>query len=457
MRSKRFLLTALFLSGAVLSASATDLPSANSVEFSLDHLWVLLSTALVFFMQAGFKAFEVGMVRTEHSNAVGIKNVIDWVVGSLIFLFFGFGIMFGQSKYGLVGTDLFFGIGIQDNPNGSPLGTIFFLFQIAFATTALTIVSGAMSERTGFIPYMTASAFIAVLIYPVFGHWAWGNLFYENNPAWLADLGFIDFAGSTVVHSIGAWVALVGIWMIGPRLGRFDENGKPVQFKANSYSYSVLGLIILWLGWWGFNGGSQLALDKEVGEIILNTNIAGAIAGLVAFFHCYWFQDRIDLYPKFLGGVIGGLVAITASCAYVDHLDALLIGAIAGLVHNYSYDFLLYKLKLDDPVGAISVHGFCGVWGTLSVALFAELSPEVSRLSQLGIQTVGILVAFVFTTSTAFIMFSILKKTVGLRVSPQEEKNGIIIGGETEETVDEDDSMEGISEEELMKLLSGQE
>ncbi|WP_109829290.1 ammonium transporter [Reichenbachiella versicolor] len=453
MKKKSLLTTSLIF--YAVTSQAADLPlSTESITFSVDHLWVLVSTALVFFMQAGFKAFEVGMVRTEHSNAVSIKNIIDWIVGSLIFLFVGFGVMFGKSHLGFIGSDLFFGIGIQDNPEGSPLGTIFFLFQIAFATTALTIVSGAMSERTGFIPYMTASAFIAIFIYPVFGHWVWGNLFYENNPAWLADLGFIDFAGSTVVHSIGAWVALVGIWMIGPRLGRFDENGKPVHFKSSSYSYSVLGLIILWLGWWGFNGGSQLALDKAVGDIILNTNIAGATAGLVAFFHCYWFQDRKDLYPKLLGGVIGGLVAITAPCAYVSHLDSLIIGAIAGLVHNYSFDFLLHKLKLDDPVGAIPVHGFCGVWGTLSVAFFGDLAADVSRLEQLGIQLLGVVVAFVFTTSTSFLMFALLKKTVGLRVSPQEEKTGFIIGGEKTEDENSEDEIDGMSEEELMKLIT---
>lgn len=436
---------------------ASDSPTDNSISVDVDHLWVLLSTALVFFMQAGFKAFEVGMVRSEHVNAVGIKNLIDWIVGSLIFLFFGFGIMFGQSTFGFYGTDLFFGMGIQDNPEGSELGTIFFLFQIAFATTALTIVSGAMSERTSFISYMAVCAFVAIIVYPVFGHWAWGNLFYENNPAWLADLGFIDFAGATVVHSVGAWVALVGIWMIGPRLGRFDSQGNVVRFKSSNYSYSVLGVFILWLGWWGFNGGSQLALEKNVGDIILNTNIAGAAAGLIAFFHCYWFQDRADLYPKLLGGIIGGLVAVTASCAYIDHLDAFLIGAIAGLVHNYSFDLILHKFKLDDPVGAVPVHGFCGVWGTLSVALFADLAPGVSRLTQLGIQSIGVLVAFVFTTLTSFLIFSLLKKTVGLRVSPQEEKRGIIIGGEIEDEPNEEDGqIEQMTEEELLKLVSGE-
>ena len=453
---KRRILTVAALVGSTMATQAADLTDQTTVSFTVDHLWVLVSTALVFFMQAGFKAFEVGMVRHEHSNAVSIKNIIDWIVGSLIFLFVGFGVMFGKSHFGIIGTDLFFGIGVQDNQEGSGLGTIFFLFQIAFATTALTIVSGAMSERTGFIPYMTASAFIALFIYPVFGHWAWGNLFYSDNPAWLADLGFIDFAGSTVVHSIGAWVALVGIWMIGPRLGRFDKDGKPVPFKASSFSYSVLGLIILWLGWWGFNGGSQLALDKAVGEIILNTNIAGAIAGLTAFFHCYWFQDRTDLYPKLLGGVLGGLVAITAPCAYVSHVDALVIGFVAGLVHNYSFDFLLHKLKLDDPVGAIPVHGFCGVWGTLSVAIFGSFGEDVSRLNQFGIQLLGVVVAFVFTTVASYIMFALLKKTVGLRVSPQEEKSGIIIGGEIEE-IDDEDGIEELSEEELLKLISADE
>ncbi|WP_119844802.1 ammonium transporter [Reichenbachiella sp. MSK19-1] len=450
---KRKIMTTLLLISYATMSEVWAMPDASppTVSFNIDHIWVLLSAALVFFMQAGFKAFEVGMVRAEHGNAVAIKNLIDWIIGSLIFLFIGFGIMFGKSSYGLIGTDLFFGIGVQDNPEGSGLGTIFFLFQIAFATTALTIVSGAMSERTGFIPYMTASAIVAVVIYPVFGHWVWGNLFYEDNPAWLADLGFIDFAGSTVVHSIGAWVGLVGIWIIGPRLGRFDSHGNPKEFKPANYSYSVLGLLILWLGWWGFNGGSQLALDGAVGDIILNTNIAGAAAGLVAFFHCYWFQNRKDLYPKFLGGIIGGLVAITACCANVNHFGALAVGLTAGLVHNYGYDLILYKLKLDDPVGAIPVHGFCGVWGTLCVALFGQFGPETSRLTQLGIQALGVSVAFVFTITVSYVMFTLLKKTIGLRVSPDEEKYGIIIGGEAN-MGEEEEEME-MSEEELLQLM----
>ncbi|MCV9387171.1 ammonium transporter [Reichenbachiella ulvae] len=447
---RKIVVTTLLLGWATVSVAADTPDPTFSFPINIDHVWVLLSAALVFFMQAGFKAFEVGMVRHEHGNAVAIKNIIDWIIGSLIFLFLGFGVMFGKSSYGIIGTDLFFGMGIQDNPDGSPLGSIFFLFQIAFATTALTIVSGAMSERTGFIPYMTASALVALLIYPVFGHWAWGNLFYADNPAWLADLGFIDFAGSTVVHSIGAWVALVGIWKIGPRLGRFDENGNPVAFKASSYAYSVMGLLILWLGWWGFNGGSQLALDGAVGEIILNTNIAGAAAGLVAFFHCYWFQKREDLYPKFLGGIIGGLVAITACCSMVSHLGALAVGLTAGLIHNYAYDLILYKCKLDDPVGAIPVHGFCGVWGTLCVALFGQLSPETSRLTQFGIQLLGCGVAFGFTTIVSYVMFSVLEKTVGLRVSPEEEKTGIIIGGEV--AAEEEEEI-GMSEAELLELM----
>ncbi len=447
---KKLLLTTSAILAISIAKAEGDAVAATAITFGVDHLWVLVSAALVFFMQAGFKAYEVGMVRIEHRNAVGIKNIIDWIAGSLIFYFIGFGLMFGKSYHGLFGTDLFFGSNIEGNPDGSNLGMIFFLFQVAFAGTALTIVSGAMSERTGFIPYMTASVITALVIYPIFGHWVWGNLFYADNTAWLADLGFIDFAGSTVVHSIGAWVALVGVWIVGPRLGRFDSEGKPVKMKAYNYSYSVLGLIILWMGWWGFNGGSELALDSAVGTIILNTNIAGAAAGLVAFFHSYIFQDKSELYEKLLGGVVGGLVAITACCANVTPLGALGVGVTAGLVHNFAFDFLLNKLKLDDPVGAIPVHGFCGVWGTLCVAIFGVLDPETSRLYQFGIQLLGVVVAFVFTTTTAYIMFSILKKTVGLRVPPQEEKTGIIIGGEKSDA--NDDNIE-MSEEDLLKLL----
>lgn len=324
------------------------------------------------------------------------------------------------------------------------------MFQLAFAGTAVTIVSGAMSERTGFIPYLTASLIISMIIYPVFGHWAWGNLFFENNSAWLADLGFIDFAGSTVVHSVGAWTSLVGLYFLGARIGRYDEAGNIRPFPSYNLPYAVLGVFLLWVGWWGFNGGSTLALNETVGKIILNTNLAGAAGGLFAYFHCMIFQKKADVYEKLLGGVLGGLVAITASPHIQTPLTSILIGGLAGVVHNYGYDIVLKKWRIDDAVGAIPVHGFCGAFGTLAVALFAPAdSLPNDRLMQFGIQSVGIVTAFVWTTGIAFTMFYVLKKTVGLRVSPSEEREGITLYHRREVIVEE-----GISEEELQKLMN---
>ncbi|MBR06693.1 MAG: hypothetical protein CMP48_03320 [Rickettsiales bacterium] len=389
-----------------------------------DTLWILISAALVFFMQAGFKVLETGLVKTEHRSGIGVKNLMDWVAGSLAFFTIGFGIMFGQSSHGIMGTSMFFGLGIDKGYD-----MVFFIFQLAFAGTALTIVSGAMSGRTALAPYFVASLFTAIIVYPVFGHWAWGNLLIEDNHPWLASLGFMDFARSTVVHSVGAWVGLAGIWMVGPRLGRYNAVGKIQPVKASDYAYSILGLMILWLGWWGFNGGSTLAFNVDVPLIILNTNLAAAAACFSAYMHAKFAQKNTDLIEKVIGGSLTGLVAITACCNVVSPIGSLMIGLIAGIIHNLAYVFISEKLKLDDPVGAIPVHGFGGVFGTLCVALFGkeELLAH-SRWEQLGIQGLGIVVCMVFTLSISFIIFYLVKFTIGLRLSPMEEKTGSIFG-----------------------------
>ena len=419
----------------------------------IDAIWVLIAAALVFLMQAGFKCLEVGLVRKKHIEAVAMKNVIDWAVASLIFLVFGFGFMFGTDGFGIIGTNLFFLSNLETVEGGNSLGIIFFMFQLAFAGTALTIVSGAMSERTGFVPYLVASIFIALLIYPVFGHWAWGNLFFSENKSWLADLGFIDFAGSTVVHSVGAWVSLAGLVLLGPRIGRYNFDGTPRDIKPFNISYTVLGLFLLWLGWWGFNGGSTLTFDSSVGLIILNTNIAGATAAIVAYFHCKIFQNRISIYEKVIGGALGGLVAITASPHIQTPFTSIIIGLLAGIVHNYSFEFLVKK-KIDDAVGAIPVHGFCGILGTLLVVispdiLFADGAFNfVAVVNQFGVQLLGVTICFGWAFGVGLIMFYTLKKTVGLRVSPDEEREGITL---FPKTIEKD---EQIDEEELKKLLS---
>ena len=420
---------------------------SEMVSFNLDTIWVLLSAALVFFMQAGFKCLEVGLVRKHQIATVAMKNMVDWTVGSVIFFLLGFGLMFGHTAGGWVGTDAFFPSTFALE-GGNPLGAVFFMFQLAFTGTALTIVSGSMSERTGFIPYLTASVFIALLIYPVFGHWVWGNAFYGDNAAWLADLGFIDFAGSTVVHSLGAWVSLAGLKLLGPRLGRYTEEGKLRDFEPNSIPMAVLGVFILWFGWWGFNGGSTLAFNGLVGNIILNTNLAGATGALGAYFHAYFFQRKENIYEKMLGGALGGLVAITASAHIQTPMASFAIGLLSGVVHNVSYNLLAKKWKIDDAVGAIPVHGFCGLFGTLAVALFApEESLVHGRWVQLGVQALGALACLVWAGGIGYVVFYVLKKTVGLRVSPTEERQGITLYHVTEETKEEED------EEEIIRLM----
>ena len=420
--------------------NTTLLDAAIASNFTtIDNLWILIAAALVFFMQAGFKVLETGLVKQEHRAGIGVKNLMDWVAGSLAFFLIGFGFMFGTSAGGFIGTDLFLGLDFTDGYT-----YVFFIFQLAFAGTALTIVSGAMSGRTALLPYFVASIFTALFVYPVFGHWAWGNLLIPTNVPWLASLGFMDFAGSTVVHSVGAWVGLVGIYMVGPRLGRFTAKGALQPVKASDYSYSILGVMILWLGWWGFNGGSTLAFNEDVIKIILNTNLAAAAACFSAYFHVKLFQKNQDAVEKIIGGALTGLVAITACCNVVTTTDSIIIGLLAGVLHNYAYILISEKFKLDDPVGAIPVHGFGGIFGTLCVALFGDAQMLVhDRWSQLGVQFFGVIVCFVFTASAAYIVFAVVKYAFGLRLSPKEEMEGSVFNN-TDAVTDLDDLPESV-------------
>lgn len=400
----------------------------NTTFSNANNLWILIAAALVFFMQAGFKVLETGLIKTEHRTGIGVKNLMDWVAGSIAFFFVGFGFMFGDSHMGIIGTDHFLGLDFSDDYT-----FVFFVFQLAFAGTALTIVSGAMSGRTALMPYFVASFFTAIIVYPIFGHWAWGNLLNADNAAWLADIGFMDFAGSTVVHSVGAWVGLVGIWIVGPRLGRYNSKGEVQPVKASDYSYSILGLMILWLGWWGFNGGSTLAFDGSVAKIVLNTNLAAAAACFSAYLHAIYIQRNRDSIEKMIGGALAGLVAITACCNVVSAVDSVIIGFLAGVIHNIAYVLITEKWKLDDPVGAIPVHGFGGIFGTLCVALFGEETLLVhDRWTQLVVQLVGILVCMIFTISFAYFLFTVIKYVFGLRLSPQQEIAGEVFGRATE-------------------------
>lgn len=417
---------------------------AGNTKSELDRFWVLLSAALVFLMQAGFKSLEVGMVRSQHRASVGVKNIIDWLVVSVAFYLVGFGIMFGSSSSGLIGSSLF-----APTPETMPeeFKLEFFLFQLAFAGTAATIVSGAISERSALSSYLFASVIISVVIYPLFGHWAWGALYLPGNQPWLANMGFHDFAGGTVVHSIGAWVALVGVWRIGPRVGRFDpEVEASGRFHPSDLGYSALGVFVLWAGWWGFNGGSVLAYDDRVSIVILSTNLAAAAAGIAALLHSL-ATDRKSTFSKLIGGTLGGLVAITPCCDVVSAWDALIIGTLAGIVHNLAFDAMIH-FRLDDPVGAVPVHGACGAFGTLAVGLFARHG-QIERFglcevpgasscvlpglfdgggfSQLLVQGLGVLVAFVVASSLALLTFWAADYLIGLRINRADEENGFAL------------------------------
>ncbi|WNJ20115.1 hypothetical protein [Pontibacter sp. G13] len=338
----------------------------------LDSFWLLIAAAMVFLMQAGFTAFEVGVVRMEHRSGVGLKNMLDWLVVAVVFYLFGYSIMFNFDV--TKGAEAWYSLENLD----------FFLFQLVFASTAVTIISGALAERTKLIFYFFIAIVVGGIIYPIVGNMVWGNGLDPNQSAYLFDRGFMDFAGSTVVHSVGAWVSLIGCILIQARADRFSDDPKLVPRPYN-LGYSTLGVLILWFGWWGFNGGTNLAFNEDVSHIILNTNLAGAAGGISAFLlglitytrRTGKFQyadflkreiEQEEVFMKLLGGVLGGLVAITASCNIVSGSDAILIGLIAGVVHNLAFD-LLVKLKIDDPVGAIPVHGACGVLGTILVTI----------------------------------------------------------------------------------------
>lgn len=406
---------------------------AEQLASRIDNLWIIVAAALVFTMQAGFLCFEIGAVRLKNVTATAMKNLADWVILSLLFGALGFGLMFGHSASGWVGTDLFFLTGM-DAPGHSELGLTFFIYQLAFAGAAATIVSGAMAERTGFVAYASLAAVIGLVIYPVFGHWVWGNAYFGDNPALLADLGFVDFAGSSVVHLVGACIAFVGIRMVGPRLGRFDEDGKPQALRPHSLAWSAFGTLLLWFGWWGFNGGSTLAFDERVPGIILNTNLAAAAGGMAAFAHCFAFQAKEGIEGKLLGGVLGGLVAITACAHVVSPTAAIAVGLGAGVIHNISASFALEKLRIDDPVGAIPVHGFCGAWGIVCVALLGNASSlPLAFWPQLGVQLLGIGVCVAWTCGAAWLTLRAVKHFVGLRVAPDLEIFGLTISGDLPE------------------------
>jgi Amt family ammonium transporter len=421
----------ILLAGTALAWAEDTVPTVMSNKEAIDlvqthanYVWTLVAAALVFFMQAGFAMVETGFTRAKNAINILMKNLMDFSVGSIVFWAVGFGIMFGATSTGWFGTSGFF---LSDfTPDADPWVLAFWMFQVVFAATAATIVSGAMAERTKFVSYLVYSAIVSAVIYPIFGSWAWGSLFHGNG--WLEGLGFIDFAGSTVVHSVGGWAALAGAIVLGPRIGKYGPDGKPRAIMGHNMPLAALGVFILWLGWFGFNPGSTTTADKSIAMIFVNTNLAAA-AGACTALITSWVKFGKPEVGMTLNGALAGLVAITAGCANVSPASSVIIGAIAGVLVVISVLFI-DKIKIDDPVGAVSVHGVNGAWGTLAAGLF-NIGGTTGKI--VLVQLVGIGACFFWTFVIAFVMFKIIAATIGLRVSAEEEIEGLDItehGGE---------------------------
>lgn len=412
---------------------APEAMSLADLALSLDTVWMLLAAMLVFFMQPGFALVEAGFTRTKNTANILMKNFVDFFTGSILFFFTGFGIMFANEGAGFMGTPNFFDLSFFDN--GLPTEG-FLVFQTVFAATAATIVSGAMAERTKFSQYLLYTIFISGIIYPISGHWTWGGGFLMASGGWLENLTgstFHDFAGSTIVHSVGGWIALVGAFILGPRIGKYSKDGKSKAIPGHSLTVAALGVFILWLGWFGFNPGSQLAASglenrTAISHVFLTTNLAAAGGGIAALLTA-WVRYSKPSLSLTLNGVLAGLVGITAGCDAVSPVGAMLIGLIAGIVMVFSVEFIDRVLKIDDPVGASSVHGVCGFLGTLLTGLFATDGGLFygGGASLLMAQLVGALIIGAWAFGAGFVLFKVLDLLFGIRVSRRVEEEGLDI------------------------------
>jgi len=417
----------LLIMGSPVWAAEGDMSPLDAAKAELQNninvVWTCIAAFLVFFIQAGFAMVEAGFTRAKNAVNILMKNLMDFSVGTIAFAAVGFGLMFGTTN-GLFGTTHLGLSGMGDNMSWN---WTFLIFQTVFAATAATIVSGAMAERTKFVSYLIYSFFVSLLIYPIFGSWAWGSLL--DGSGWLENRGFHDFAGSTVVHSIGGWVALAGAIVLGPRIGKYGPDKKPKAIMGHNIPLAALGVFILWFGWFGFNPGSTTTGDGSIGYIAVTTNIAAAAGAIVAMITA-WVVLRKPDASMALNGALAGLVAITCPCDGVSPWGAAIIGVVAGALVVFSVMFFDNVLKVDDPVGAVSVHGVNGLWGTLSYGLFALDGGLFygGGFKQLGIQLLGAGTAFVWAFGIGLIMFGLIKATVGLRVTEEEELKGLDIG-----------------------------
>lgn len=409
----------------VQSAAAVADPAAltvSDVAVSLDTVWVLLAAMLVFIMQLGFSTVEAGFARTKNTANILMKNVIDFCAGSILFWLVGFGLMFGPNICGIIGVPDIAGFAGWE---GAIPREAFLVFQTMFCATAATIVSGAVAGRTKFHAYLLYCVLISAIVYPISGHWTWGG-------GWLSELGFHDFAGSAVVHSVGGWIAFAGAVLVGPRLGKY-RNGKVYAIPGHSLTLAMIGVFLLWFGWFGFNPGSQLAASgwgnaTAISHVFLTTNLAAAAGGLTALLTA-WFKYGKPTLSLTLNGILAGLVGITAGCDLVSPFGAVCIGVISGVVMVYAVAFFDNKAKVDDPVGAISVHGVCGTLGTILTGCFAIEDGLFygAGAGFLGIQALGALATGAWALGMGFLIFCGIKKTVGLRVDKRVEEEGLDI------------------------------
>jgi len=396
----------------------------DNTLFTVNNVWMMICTALVFLMHLGFLLLEIGLTRQKNTINILFKNVFIISMGLILYTVIGFNLMYPGSFIGGVIPDYFFDLfGLNLPENGLTLeyasgGYTYwtdFLFQAMFAATAATIVSGAVAERVKLGAFMIFTIFYVGLVYPIVGSWKWGM-------GWLDELGFYDFAGSTLVHSVGGWAALVAVWLLGARIGKFKKDGSIGVIPGHNMPFATAGVFLLWLGWFGFNGGSVLSADPSKTSIVLVTTcMAAASGGLSAFVVSLFKYKQYDL-SMFLNGVLGGLVGVTAGADVMSVSDSIVVGFIAGALIVLGVA-LIDKLKLDDPVGAIAVHLICGVWGTLAVGIFGELA----GWKQFGYQLIGVIAVGSFCLSMAYAIIKTLKVTIGIRVSSEEEQEGLDI------------------------------
>ena len=417
-----FALTCLLSLNVFALNGSIEGEKVSDAKYMADTLWVLVAAFLVFFMQAGFAMVESGFTRAKNAVNILMKNLMDFSMGSIAYWAIGFAIMFGAGN-AFMGTSGWF-VPAESTAFGSlewssvPTYAAW-LFQLVFAATAATIVSGAMAERTQFKSYLIYSVFITGLIYPIVGHWIWGG-------GWLSDMGMSDFAGSTVVHSTGGWLALTGAIVLGPRAGKYDSEGNPRPIAGHNLPLAALGVFILWLGWFGFNPGSQMGADAaDISSIAVTTNLAAAAGAITAMITAWIFLSKPDAGMS-LNGALAGLVAITAGCASVSPVSAAIIGGLGGIVVVLSVLFF-ERLRIDDPVGAISVHGTCGALGTILLGFFDKESGLFfgGGAGLLWTQIIGVVAVLAWCLATGFILFYGIKAVTGLRVSEEEEMAGL--------------------------------